>query len=98
MKSLIKHLSTLLLLSLSGLILVSCTTGTGASQNKQTHSLYPIVSTKQCNDAGGEVIGDIGDGRIHSADYLCDNGTAPIGTIRDQDEPVMTEGAICCGP
>lgn len=65
---------------------------------KKSQPLYPLMSAKECSDVGGELVGDIGDGRIHKADYLCNNGTAPIGTIYTQDEPVMTEGAVCCGP
>lgn len=56
------------------------------------------MSVEECGAAGGRVVGDIGDGRVHRADYLCDNGEAPLGTISYKDgEPIATEGAVCCG-
>lgn len=58
-----------------------------------------LMSVEECGAAGGRVIGDIGDGRVHRADYLCDTGDAPLGTIIYKDgEPITTEGAVCCGP
>jgi len=56
------------------------------------------MSVEECTAAGGQVVGDIGDGRVHRADYLCNNGEVPLGTINYSDgEPIATEGAVCCG-
>ena len=56
------------------------------------------MSVEECGEAAGHVIGDIGDGRVHRADFVCDNGEAPLGIINYQDgEPIATEGAVCCG-
>ncbi len=56
------------------------------------------MSVEECDEAGGRVIGDIGDGRVHRTDYVCDNGQAPLGTITYKDgEPIDTDGAVCCG-
>ncbi len=51
----------------------------------------PEMSAEECTDAGGEVVGDIGDGSTHRADYVCASGASPIGM-----EPVGIEGAVCC--
>ena len=56
------------------------------------------MSVEECEAAEGRVVGDIGDGRVHRADYLCDNSEAPLGTISYKDgQPIATEGAVCCG-
>ena len=56
------------------------------------------MSVEECGEAGGHVIGDIGDGRVRQADFVCDNGEVPLGTITYKDgEPIATEGAVCCG-
>lgn len=56
------------------------------------------MTAKECSDAGGKVIGDIGDGRTHRPDYVCDNGDMPLGTIvPEQRKPMPIEGAVCCG-
>lgn len=56
------------------------------------------MSVEECRAAGGRVVGDIGDGRVHRTDYLCENGEAPLGTIVYKDgEPIASEGAVCCG-
>lgn len=60
------------------------------------HSIQ--MNAKECSDAGGKVIGDIGDGRIHRPDYVCGNGDFPLGAIvPEQGEPIPSEGAVCCG-
>ncbi|MBL4673912.1 MAG: hypothetical protein JKX81_16750 [Arenicella sp.] len=56
------------------------------------------MTAQECVKSGGLVVGDIGDGRVHSAGYLCDNGEVPLGTIVPiQGQPMATEGAVCCG-
>lgn len=51
----------------------------------------PTMTDAECTAQGGTVVGDIGDGAIHRADYVCPSGSAPIGTI-----PVGIEGSVCC--
>ncbi len=50
----------------------------------QTATLTP----EQCTQQGGEVRGDIGDGRI-----ACAQGERELGRV-----PVGIEGSICCAP
>ncbi len=60
-----------------------------------TESLTPA----ECEEAGGTVVGDIGDGSIHRPGYVCaDSGEPPIASIRPEDDgPIFIEGAVCCG-
>jgi hypothetical protein len=46
-----------------------------------------------------KIVGDIGDGAIHSPDYVCESsGLPPIGTIIPQEGELITrEGEVCCG-
>ncbi|MEO0997279.1 MAG: hypothetical protein AAFX58_07150 [Pseudomonadota bacterium] len=56
------------------------------------------LTPAQCNEQGGRIVGDIGDGRIHRPDYRCDSGDPPLGVIRyDGSGPRPIEGAVCCG-
>jgi len=58
----------------------------------------PSLTQQQCLIRDGVVIGDIGDGRIHSKDYRCADGRQPMGTIvYEKGEAINTEGAVCCG-
>lgn len=60
------------------------------------------MTEHECVQAGGTVIGDIGDGRIHQHDYLCENGEVPLGSIVPAlDKPnnsvsIPVDGAVCC--
>lgn len=56
------------------------------------------LTADQCTAAGGEVVGDIGDGAIHRPEYRCPrSGQPPIGHIRSEpDEPMAIEGSVCC--
>lgn len=56
------------------------------------------MTAAQCTAAGGEVVGDIGDGAIHRPDYRCpQSGEPPLGPIQSEaGEPVAIEGAVCC--
>lgn len=58
----------------------------------------PGVTAAACEEQGGKVVGDIGDGAIHRPDYKCpDSGNAPIGSIiADPGGPVAIEGSVCC--
>lgn len=58
----------------------------------------PELTADACEAEGGRVVGDIGDGAIHRADYRCpDSGEAPIGSIvAEPDGPMGVEGAVCC--
>jgi len=57
----------------------------------------PQLTADECTAQGGNVVGDIGDGAIHRADYVCPSGAAPTGSIRSEgDEPVAVEGSVCC--
>jgi len=56
------------------------------------------MTAQECSQVGGVIVGDIGDGRIHKSDYLCQNGETPLGTIVPREgEPIAIEGAVCCG-
>ena len=56
------------------------------------------LTAQQCQEAGGEVVGDIGDGAIHRPDYRCArSGNPPLGPIAaPADQPQAIEGAVCC--
>lgn len=63
------------------------------SNNQQRVNL----SRAQCSELGGVEVGDIGDGRIHRANYLCENGKPPLGSIVSiNGQPIATEGSVCC--
>jgi hypothetical protein len=52
----------------------------------------------QCQDAGGEVVGDIGNGAIYRPEYRCPrSGEPPLGRIATEaGQPMGVEGAVCC--
>jgi len=56
------------------------------------------LTAPQCTEQGGQVVGDIGDGAIHRADYRCpQSGAPPIGHIAaEPGQPTAIEGAVCC--
>ena len=60
------------------------------------------ITSQECLDQGGSVIGDPGDGSTTSDDYLCDsNGEPPVDAIVavvSEGEPIATEDGVCCGP
>lgn len=51
----------------------------------------PEMTAEACEEAGGTVVGDIGDGAVHRPEYRCENGESPIGRV-----PSGIEGAVCC--
>jgi hypothetical protein len=57
----------------------------------------PELTADACEKSGGVVVGDIGDGAIHRADYRCPSGAEPSGTIRAvEGGPIAVEGSVCC--
>jgi hypothetical protein len=57
----------------------------------------PELTAEACAATGGAVVGDIGDGAIHRADYRCPSGSKPSGSIRaSQGAPISVEGSVCC--
>lgn len=57
----------------------------------------PELTSEECTAQGGEIIGDIGDGRIYEEAYMCPSGQAPTGNIvANVDGPTAVEGAVCC--
>ena len=57
----------------------------------------PQLTTEECKAQGGEIIGDIGDGRIFEEAYMCPSGQAPTGNIvAGAGTPQAVEGAVCC--
>jgi hypothetical protein len=55
------------------------------------------LTAEACEAGGGSVVGDIGDGAIHRADYRCPSGAAPSGNIRPAEGgPIAVEGSVCC--
>lgn len=57
----------------------------------------PSLTAQECEAAGGSVVGDIGDGATHRADYVCASGKPPSGSIRPAEGgPIAVEGSICC--
>ncbi len=57
----------------------------------------PKMTAEECTAAGGQVVGDIGDGAIHRPDYRCPSGKPPSGAIVPAaGAPTAVEGAVCC--
>lgn len=57
----------------------------------------PSLTAEACEASGGTVVGDIGDGAIHRADYRCPSGAPPSGSIQaPEGGPVAIEGSVCC--
>jgi hypothetical protein len=55
------------------------------------------LTQQQCEERGGDVVGDVGDGATHQADYVCPSGERPLGDIEPvAPEPIAIEGAVCC--
>lgn len=60
-------------------------------------SARPALTAEECAAQQGTPVGDIGDGAIHRADYVCPGGKAPLGNISAApDGPVAVEGEVCC--
>lgn len=73
--------------------------GCGAAQPEPapTATERRALTQEQCQAAGGQVVGDIGDGATHRPDYACPNGKPPLGDIAPPaGGPVAIEGSVCC--
>ncbi len=70
----------------------------GPATPPSEHGTETSLTTQQCTEAGGEVVGDIGDGAIHKPDYRCaKSGAPPIAHIAaEPGKPAAIEGAVCC--
>lgn len=96
-------MNTLAILIISVLAVVTAGCGgkqaTPAPTSEQPQSATrPAMTRAECTAAGGEVVGDIGDGAVHRPDYRCPrSGEPPIGTITaEAGQPMAVEGAVCC--
>jgi len=66
----------------------------GASEADATR---PSLTALACEESGGTLVGDIGDGAIHRPEYRCPNGAKPTGSIRAEEAaPTAIEGSVCC--
>lgn len=50
-----------------------------------------LLSAEECEQRGGTVVGDIGDGATMQPDYVCPSGAPPIANV-----PLGIEGSVCC--
>jgi hypothetical protein len=50
-----------------------------------------VLTVEECEDGGGTVVGDPGDGSTHDPDYRCEDGRRPIGRV-----DFGIEGGVCC--
>lgn len=100
--------SIALVVQICGLGLAGCTqtnsqdeAEVGARKSPQSGSELHVarvgLTVAQCQEQGGFVVGDIGNGAIHRADYLCASGKKPIGSILyTANDSIAVEGAVCC--
>jgi hypothetical protein len=90
------------------LLLVACKPATQpTSEQPDTSAGLPAgnpgpeasMTATECTDAGGNVVGDIGNGAIFEPDYVCEsNGEAPTAQIKaEEGGPMGVEGSVCCG-
>ena len=57
----------------------------------------PFITRAQCEADGNTILGDAGNGAINDVDFICPSGVAPIAQIMFlEDEPIATEGEVCC--
>jgi hypothetical protein len=57
----------------------------------------PSITAAACEANHGTVVGDIGDGAIHRAEYRCINGAKPTANISPAEGgAVAIEGSVCC--
>ncbi|MEZ4364328.1 MAG: hypothetical protein R3B48_29405 [Kofleriaceae bacterium] len=55
------------------------------------------LTVQQCEDKGGTIVGDIGDGATSRPDYVCPSGQKPLGNALPPDGgPMPIEGSVCC--
>lgn len=82
-------------------LLVGCACGSGASQSQEPVTAppseptrreeRPAITSEECEQQGGTVVGDIGDGATQRPDYVCPSGQPPIGSVA-----LGVEGSVCC--
>ena len=60
------------------------------SGGEQGTDKAPPMSPEDCEKVG-TVVGDPGDGRTRSPDFVCPNGKKPIGLVS-----LGIEGSVCC--
>lgn len=51
----------------------------------------PTLTAEECENDGGTIVGDPGDGSVHREEYRCESGEAPIGRVESG-----IEGSVCC--
>jgi hypothetical protein len=56
------------------------------------------LSPAECEEQGGIVVGDIGNGAIFEDSYVCEsNGEPPFAQVVRSEPPFAIEGEVCCG-
>ncbi|MCZ7684329.1 MAG: hypothetical protein M5U28_38365 [Sandaracinaceae bacterium] len=67
------------------------TTGEESPPPDEQTAERPSLTAEECEQQGGTVVGDIGDGATHRPDYVCASGRPPIGNVA-----LGVEGSVCC--
>ena len=66
----------------------------GGSEDKRERK---ELTREECTTHGGSVVGDIGDGATRRPDYVCANGSPPLGNIvQPPGGAIAVEGEVCC--
>ena len=88
------------------LFLVACKPAAAPDQPSHSDALPSgsggpdaTVTAAECADAGGSVVGDIGDGAIFKPDYVCQSSGEPptARIVAEEGGPLGVEGSVCCG-
>ncbi|MGH1341268.1 MAG: hypothetical protein ACRBN8_06945 [Nannocystales bacterium] len=67
-----------------------------ASAGESSGGAAPLT-VGDCLDAGGEVVGDPGDGSVFDPDYVCESGESPLGILDfEPGMPFPKNGGVCC--
>jgi len=79
------------------IVATGCLGGTHDDDVVELRADRTALTQQQCEESGGVVVGDVGDGVTHRADYVCPSGKPPLGDIEyTPPEPIATEGSVCC--
>jgi hypothetical protein len=79
------------------IVAMGCLGGTDDDVVAELRADRTALTQQQCEERGGGVVGDIGDGATHQADYVCPGGKPPLGDIEPAaQDPIAVEGSICC--
>lgn len=63
----------------------------------ETTDGWEELTVGACLDAGGEVVGDPGDGSVFQPDYVCASGDSPLGILDfEPGMPFPRNGGVCC--